>query len=122
MGGYLPKIAEIVYNLQQVILQECYIESDIPDCSIAYAHSRENKFLIHKSFAQILIEEKAISPSDLTPAMIVKELPRGYTLDCTVMPDRPTISCMQKSIAEYEKLKRTERPLRLISEKDALTS
>ncbi|MBQ7378754.1 MAG: SMI1/KNR4 family protein [Clostridia bacterium] len=27
---------------------------------------------------------------------------------------------MQKSIAEYEKLKNTERPLRLISEKDAL--
>ncbi|MBR5186865.1 MAG: hypothetical protein IKW18_00205, partial [Clostridia bacterium] len=52
--------------------------------------------------------------------MIVKELPRGYTLDYTVMPDRPTTSCMQKSIAEYEKLKRTERPLRLISEKDAL--
>ena len=127
LGGYLPKIAEIFYNLQQVILQDCYIESDIPDCSIAYAHSRKtysycgkNKFLIHKSFAQVLIEEKAVSPSDLTPAMIVKELPRGYTLDCTVMPDRPTASCLQNSIAEYEKLKNTERPLRLFSEKDAV--
>ena len=54
------------------------------------------------------------------PAMVVKELPSGYTLGHTVMPDRPTASYLHKSIAEYEKLKKTERPQHLISEKDAL--
>ncbi len=127
LGGYLPKIAEIFYNLQQINLQDCYIESDIPSCDIAYAHSRKtysycgkNKFLIHRNFAQILIKEKAISESDLTPAMVINEPLGGYTLDNTVMPDRPAATCLKESIAEYEKLKNTNRPLRLIPEKDAL--
>ena len=127
LGGYLPKIADIFYKLQLIDLQECYIESNIPNCNIALAYCPKtftycgrNKFLIHKDFAQKLLQEKAISQSDLTPAVVVKELPSGYTLSHTVMPDRPIASCMQKSIAEYEKLKSTERPLRLISEKDAV--
>ena len=127
LGGYLPKIADIFYKLQLINLQDCYIESDIPNCNIALAYCPKtftycgrNKFLIHKDFAQKLLQEKAISQSDLTPAVVVKELPSGYTLSHTVMPDRPIASCMQKSIAEYEKLKSTERPLRLISEKDAV--
>ena len=127
LGGYLPKIADIFYKLQLIDLQECYIESDVPNCNIALAYCPKtftycgrNKFLIHKDFAQKLLQEKAISQSDLTPAVVVKELPSGYTLSHTVMPDRPIASCMQKSIAEYEKLKSTERPLRLISEKDAV--
>ena len=76
--------------------------------------------MIHKNFVQVLLQEKAISQTDLIPAMVVKELPSGYTLSHTVMPDRPIASFLQKSILEYEKLKNTERPLRLISEKDAL--
>ena len=127
LGGYLPKIADIFYKLQLIDLQDCYIESDIPNCNIALAYCPKtftycgrNKFLIHKDFAQKLLQEKAISQSDLIPAVVVKELPSGYTLSHTVMPDRPIASCMQKSIAVYEKLKSTERPLRLISEKDAV--
>ena len=127
LGGYLPQIADVFYKLQLIDLQDCYIESDIPNCNIALAYCPKtftycgrNKFLIYKDFAQTLLKEKAISESDLTPAMVVKELPDGYTLTRTVMPDRPIASCLQKSIAEYEKLKNTERPLRMISEKDAL--
>ncbi len=127
LGGHLPRIADIFYKLQLIDLQDCYIEADIPNCNIALAYRPrtftycgKNKFLIHKSFAQILLQEKAISESDLMPAMVVKELPNGYTLGHTVMPDRPTASYLQKSIAEYEKIKKTERPMRLISEKEAL--
>lgn len=127
LGGYLPQIADIFHELQLIDLQDCYIESDIPDCNIALAYCPKtftycgrNKFLIHKKFAQILLQEKAISQSDLIPAMVVKELPSGYTLSHTVMPDKPIASCLQNSITEYEKLKKAERPLRLFSEKDAL--
>ena len=127
LGGYLPKIADIFYKLQLIDLQECYIESDIPNCNISLAYCPKtfnycgrNKFLIHKDFAQKLLQEKAISHNDLMPAMVVKDLPSGYTLSHTVMPDRPIASCLQNSIAEYEKLKNTERPLRLFSEKDAV--
>ena len=135
LGGHLPQIAGIFYKLQQSDCQDCYLESNIPECNIAHAYLQgffspmpgekyvyciENTFLIHKDFVQVLLQEKAISESDLTPAMVVKELPSGYTLSHTVIPDRPTASCLQKSILGYEKLKNTERPLRLISEKDAL--
>ena len=135
LGGHLPQIAGIFYKLQQSDFQDCYLESNVPECNIAHAYLQriyspmfgepyvdcvKNKFLIHKDFVQILLQEKAISQSDLIPAMVVKELPSGYTLSHTVIPDRPIVSCLQKSISEYEKLKNTERPLRLISEKDAL--
>ena len=127
LGGYLPKVADIFYKLQLIDLQECYIESDIPNCNISLAYCPKtfnycgrNKFLIHKDFAQKLLQEKAISHNDLMPAMVVKDLPSGYILSHTVMPDRPIARCLQNSIAEYEKLKNTERPLRLFSEKDAV--
>ena len=135
LGGHLPQIAGIFYKLQQSDCQDCYLESNIPECNIAHAYLQriyspmfgepyvdcvKNKFLIHKDFVQVLLQEKVISQTDLIPAMVVKELPSGYTLSHTVIPDRPTASCLQKSILEYEKLKNTERPLRLISEKDAL--
>ncbi len=127
LGGSLPKIADVFHKLQLINLQDCYIEADLPDSHIALAYCPRtftycgrNKFLIHKDFAQIMLQEKAISESDLIPAMVAKDLPRGYTLSHTVMPDRPVVSYLQKSIAEYEKLKNAERPLRMISEKDAL--
>ena len=47
-------------------------------------------------------------------------MPLGYTLADTVTQDRPVSDYLQKSISEYEKLKNTDRPLRMISEKDSL--
>ena len=134
LGGYLPKIADIFYKLQQSSSQTCYIESDIPDCNIAqayvqrtysmfdktYSHCMANEFLIHKDLALTMLKEKAISESDLAPALVVKELPGGYTLEHTLMPDRPTAIYLRKSISEYEKLNNTARPVRLLPEKDAL--
>ncbi|MBQ3490662.1 MAG: hypothetical protein IJA86_08740 [Clostridia bacterium] len=126
-GGYFPKIAGIFYKIQQIHLQDCYLESDIPNGRIAHAYTPKtfsycgrNKFLIHKSFAEILLKEKAIFPSDLRPAMIVKEVPGGYTLEKTEKQDRPVTAYLKQSISEYEELKNTERPLRTISEKEAL--
>ena len=127
LGGYLPKIADVFYNLQFIHLQDCYLESDMPKGNIAIAYRPGTseycaniKILIHKDFARILLQEKAVSVSNLIPAMVVKEFPSGYTLSRMGMQDRPITSFLQKSIEEYEKLKNTERPLRLISEKDAL--
>ena len=127
LGGYLPKIADIFYDLQQIDIQECFLESDIPKCNIAYAHSQttnshrgKNKYLIHKSLAHILLSEKAITEKDLTPALVVQKIPAGYTNERTVMPDRPNAEYIKKSISEYERLKNADRPLRTISEKDAL--
>ena len=127
LGGSLPKIANIFYSLQMIDLQDCYIEDDIPDCGIVHAYRQRtydycgrNTFLIHKDLAKIFLEEKVISPKDLHLAKVVKELPLGYVYERTELPDRPNAQYIENSIAEYEKLKSTPRPIYAVPEKEAL--
>lgn len=126
LGGYLPKLAEIFSDLT-VNLQDCYIESDMPQCNVANAYypptfsSRgRNNFLIRKEFADLLIKEKAISERDLRPALVVDDFPAGYIINKTSIQLRPNDIGLKKSIIAYEKLKATERPSQNISEKEAL--
>ena len=122
LGGQLPKVADIFYQFQFSNAQTCYIASELPDSGIAYTCTARGilTVLIHKHLAQILLREKAISETDLTPAMVADGIPQGYTLETMVKADRPIASRIQESIAAYEALKKTNRPIRMISEKDAL--
>lgn len=127
LGGYLPKISDIFYELQQINLQDCYLLQDMPSEGIAYAYSPRtfhycgrHKILIHKDFMKVLIQENAISPASVRPAAIVDALPGGYTLDATQEKIRPSVTFMEQMQAEYKKQKSTPRPVRLVSEKDAL--
>ncbi|MBR6768019.1 MAG: SMI1/KNR4 family protein [Clostridia bacterium] len=134
LGGYLPKIVNVFYKLQQVTVPSCYLESDMPKCSIAHAYTtrtyemfgktytnrKKDVFLIHKDFAEVLLREKALPSSALRPALIVKEVPGGYILDKTVVKDRPLASFMAQRNAEYEKFKLVPRPIYAVSEKEAL--
>lgn len=127
LGGSLPKIADIFYKLQQSDLQDCYLEADLPACLIAHAYTPstfwycgKNRFLIHKRFAEILLQENAVPRSALRPAAVVKEIPGGYTLRDTQRIDRPLPVYRAQSIVAYEKLKNTVRPARVMSEKEAL--
>lgn len=127
IGGYLPKIAAIFYELQQINLQDCYLAKDMPSGGIAYAYSPRtftycgrHNILIHKDMAEILLREKAISPGVLRPAPIVDALPGGYTLEETQRKDRPSQEYIDQMFEEYEKIKAMVRPVRMVSEKDAL--
>ena len=123
LGGYLPRIAEVFGTLQIVNLQDCYLESQVPECDIAYAYFPRRTtptFLIHKRLAEKLLKEKAVSPSDLCPVVTVSDVPSGYILDKTFFVERPKREYCERSIIEYEKLKESDRPARLVSEKDAL--
>lgn len=127
IGGYLPKIATIFYELQQINLQDCYLAEDMPSSGIAYAYSPRtftycgrHNILIHKGLAEILLREKAISPSALRPAPVVSAVPGGYSLDETQKKERPSREYMDQMFAAYEKLKATGRPIRMVSEKDSL--
>ena len=126
LGGYLPKLSGIFKKLK-IQLQDCYVESSIPDSKIAnayvhrdFSHIGRNNFLIHKSLAEVLVAEKAISRSSLRPAMVVKCAPLGYTVEKTESFDVPPAEYMEASIKEYEKLKSSCRPSRKVSEKEAL--
>ena len=127
LGGALAKIAAIVDEFQRIELQNCYIESDLPRGEIVHAYVPRsfsylgrNVFLIHKSLAEIMLKEKVLSERNLRPALVVKDAPNGYVSEKTVIMDRPTVDCLAKSISEYESLKKEERPIRVVSEKDAL--
>lgn len=132
-GGYLPLIAEIFYNIQRIDLQDCYLKSEMPNCNFAYTlikrpyifdgktrYEYHFNYLIRKEFAEILLEENAISKSSLRPAHIVSEVLGGYEIAETIEINRPISDCIKQSISEYEKHKNTPRPIRAISEKDGL--
>lgn len=127
LGGALLKVVEVVDTFQSIDLQNCYLEHDLPSSMIAHAYvprsfsyTGRNVFLIHKSLAQILIKEKAISEKSLHAAMITRDIPGGYISEKTESMDRPCAECLDQSIVEYEKLKNKDRPIRSVSEKDAI--
>ena len=134
MDGYIPKIAKIFHTLQQINLPNFYFENDMPNCKIAQAYSLttffmdgkkyidtyRNKILIHKSFVEILLKEKAIPESAIRPALIVNDIPQGYNVKKTTRIDRPTSNYMNQSIEEYEKLKNLSRPKFQVTERTAL--
>ena len=126
LGGHLPKIAEFFYDLH-VDLPVCYLASDLPDSGIAYAYCPEtlfsvakNNILIHKDTAKLLLQEKAISPSALRPAPIVSVCPCGYRIDKTQKSPRPAEPFIKEMLQQYQNLKSTPRPVRRVSERDAL--
>ena len=126
-GGYLPKIGSIFHTMQQINLQMCYLAEDMPTGGIAYAYYAPPntfiggyKILIHKDIAQILLQEKALPPNALRPAPVVEKIPDGYVLQETREKERPTLEYIAHMLTEYEKLASTQRPVYMISEKDAL--
>lgn len=126
-GGWLPKIADMFYNLR-IELSDCYLKKHMPETGIAYAyipvnfspHIGTNTILIHKDITKILLKEKVLPSTALRPAPVVESLPGGYILQKTYPIARPTQEFMDKMLSEYEKLKATSRPIRMVSEKEAL--
>ena len=126
-GGWLPEIANIFHELQQVNLQDCYLAEDLPDSGIAYVYIprtfssvARHTILLHKEIVQSLLKQKVLPLSALRPAAVVKSLPGGYSLKHTQVIERPTGQFMSTMLMEYEKLKNTVRPIRMVSEKVAL--
>lgn len=126
-GGWLPRLAGAISKWTHLDIPYCYRKTDMPAEGIAYAYipSTNNccglyEVLVHKNVAQLLLQEKAISPGALQPVLVVDDIPGGYTLRDTEECPRPLAEYMTQSIADYEKLIAKERPARKISEKDAL--
>lgn len=127
LGGYLPKIASIFYDLDHIHLYDCYLKSDMPSggivcvyCRSTYDFCGRHKILIHKNIAEMLINEKALLRSNLVPACIVDECPEGYELDKADEAPRPSEEYIEKAFKDYEKLKAKGRPEYVMKEKEAL--
>ena len=126
-GGWLPEIMSVFHELQQVNLQDCYLADDLPSGGIAYAYipttrSRVGRhtILLHKDIVESLLQHKILAGNALRPAPVFKLLPGGYSLEKTQPIERPTSWFMNAMLREYEELKKKARPIRMVSEKDAL--
>ncbi len=127
LGGNLPKIASVFHTLQYIGLQDCYLKEDMPSGGIACVYCPQTMnfcgrftVLIHKDTAEMLINEKALSWANLTPACVVDECPEGYDIDETEEIPTPLEEYIEKGYEEYEKLKAKVRPKYIVKEKDAL--
>ncbi len=126
-GGWLPQLGEVFHKWTQLNLPYCYKKEDMPAGGIAYAYIPRTfhccglyQILIHKDVAQQLLQEKAIPAGALKPVPVLDDIPSGYTLCETNDCPRPSKTYMEQSFLDCEALKRKERPLWQISEKDAL--
>lgn len=140
MDGGLPKIAEVFHTLQKISLPDCYLAADMPQGGIAsvcyyqtnqqprlglggaktYRQMRRNTLLIHKDTAQVLLEANVLSRRELQPVPVVEALPTGYTLVKTQLTPRPEGAYMEQLRSSYEALRQVRRPVRAVTEKEAL--
>lgn len=126
-GGWLPRLGEVFRKWTQLSLPYCYRKEDMPAGGIAYAYIPSTfsccglyEVLVHKDAARLLLQKNAIPAGALKPAAVVDEIPSGYTLRETALCPRPTQEYMAQSLLDWEALKKKERPLWQIPEKDAL--
>jgi len=126
-GGWLPRLGEIFSDWTQLNLPYCYRKEDMPAGGIAYAYIPRTfsccglyQVLVHKNVAQLLLQEKAIPAGALKPVPVLDVVPSGYTLRETSICPRPSREYMEQSLLNYDILKKKDRPLWQISEKEAL--
>ncbi len=126
-GGWLPRLAQ-VFGLQQIDYPCCYLRSELPEGGFVYANTERNDYkagdyriLMHKTVLEILLAEKAIAPNSYRPALVVEEIPGEYEWEATLPQRRPTDAYIAQSFQDYEKLMAKPRPVRKITEKQALT-
>ncbi len=127
LGGFLPKIADVVKRLDYISIPDCYLKDDLPKGGIAYLYCTSTNtycgrdtILIHKDTAQILVDEKVLSWKNLKPVPVVDSCPNGYVIDNAKEKSKPSNAYIQQMFAEYEIIKNKNRPIRAITEKDAL--
>lgn len=126
LGGMLPKVMELCYDVWDVDLPQVYRRADLPESGIAcvYLPHPGNlcapAILVHRDTAELLIKGKALSWKHLEPVPVVEEFPAGYLVRETTPLRLPTEDYIAGGMARYEALKKNPRPVRLVSEKDAL--
>ena len=126
-GGWLSKLPATFHTMQIIDLPDCYLAEDLPEGGIVYGYVPETpsrnvryQLLIHKDVMEAMVQQRVLPASCFRPAPVFETLPGSYTLHSTEPIPRPTAQYMAQMLAEYEKLKQTPRPVRMVSEKDAL--
>lgn len=126
LGGMVPKVMALCYDVWHLDLPQVFRRADLPETGIVCAYLSKHgnlippTILIHRDTAELLIREKALSWKHLAPVPVVEEFPAGYRVRETEPQPRPTSDYIEMGMARYEALKANPRPVRLVTEKDAL--
>ncbi|MBQ8397900.1 MAG: hypothetical protein IJX53_06890 [Clostridia bacterium] len=125
LGGYLPRIAEIFYDLG-VHMPTYYPTWAMPDEGFAHVDIHEPYWfkcdmLIHRRTAEALIGERVLSPKQLYPVPLYRdgEIPPGYverTFAHFPLPHPDTVAALQ---AECDALMQIERLVHRATDKQA---
>ncbi len=128
LGGFLPKISELFYDLQ-FCLQDYYSAKELPETGFAFVQGydegcQKNRLLIHKNTAKILIQERLLDPKSLHPALTYdSKVPKGY-VEAEFEESKNFIPFdaehAMKMDEEYRRIKSIKRPQRTATTKMAL--
>ena len=127
LGGSLPRLTQLFYDLQ-VYLPHCYLAAELPSTgfSSAYEPARtrfnigNQRILVHRARADILLREKALQPSALAPVPVLDAFLPGYAAEERTHQPVPAKAVREELQRAYDTLKATDRPARMVTEKEAV--
>lgn len=127
LGGSLPRLTKTFYRLD-VSLPTCYLTSELPagGFSSAYMPPRREgwtgvqRILVHRERAEVLVRNKALQPTMLKPVPVLENFPVGYLAEERTLQPIPAQSVRDELFRACTALKATTRPVRLVTEKEAL--
>ncbi len=127
LGGSLPRLMDVFCDLM-VSLPRCYRAAGLPEGGFAGAYlPADSRFgtgrqhiLVHRDTAALLLGRKALQSSALTPVPVLDAFLPGYEpVEATRQPI-PAQSVRDELMQAYVRLKATDRPVRMVPEKEAL--
>lgn len=124
LGGKLPVLIDMFYELR-IDIPVCIKKTDLPSTDFSYYKYHEydhveEGFLIRKRVADILLQQRIISKSDLKMVYLVGEVPEGYERYVSKELYKICEADIQNSIYAYKEFLKTPRPDRKVSEEEVL--
>ena len=127
LGGALPRLTELFYELN-VVLPCCYLASELPSGGFSSAYTAPDErrmvghqwILVHRDRAEVLLRDRALQPAMLMPAPVLDDFLPGYASEERSRQPVPAQSIREELLRAYDKLKVTDRPVRAVTEKEAV--
>lgn len=127
LGGSLPRLTQLFYDLN-VVLPCCYLASELPSGGFSSAYTAPDErrmvghqwILVHRDRADILLRDRALQPSMLMPVPVLDDFLPGYAAEERSHQPVPAQSVREELLQAYDKLKVTDRPVRAVTEKEAV--
>lgn len=124
LGGKLPRLATMFYNLH-INVPVCIKKIDLPDTDFSYYKYDTRSYveigiLIRKRVADILLQKRLISKSDLVSINVLEEIPNEYEKYTSQELDFVTEEDSYNSLEKYKEHLQIPKQERKISEKMTL--